>query len=160
MTVPGKGGRPRKWRSDTDRVRAFRARARGEDEPDTVDIALAAGDEAAVAWERVRTLGDELGVLRGELKSALSAAREAERKSEADQTRFGWIESDNERLRTELGLVVAERDELRRRLEIATIAARDSTPPLSTPPAAPSAPNRAQRRRQERERRRRSGGAT
>jgi hypothetical protein len=40
MTVPGKGGRPRKWRSDADRVRAFRARHRGEEEPATFDEAL------------------------------------------------------------------------------------------------------------------------
>lgn len=29
VTVPGKGGRPRKWRSDADRVRAYRARQAG-----------------------------------------------------------------------------------------------------------------------------------
>ena len=40
MTVPGKGGRPRKWRSDADRVRAFRAGERGDDEPPTIEVAL------------------------------------------------------------------------------------------------------------------------
>ena len=40
MTVPGKGGRPRKWRSDADRVRAFRARERGDDEPPTIDVSV------------------------------------------------------------------------------------------------------------------------
>src|SRR5690242_7503544 len=40
MTVPGKGGRPRKWLSDADRMRAYRARRRGESEPDTLEAAL------------------------------------------------------------------------------------------------------------------------
>jgi hypothetical protein len=48
VTVPGKGGRPRKWRSDTDRQRAWRARADGRAEPPTLDQALNDGDE--LAW--------------------------------------------------------------------------------------------------------------
>jgi hypothetical protein len=60
MTVPGKGGRPRKWRSDADRVRAFRARHRGEEEPATFEEALVDGDDLARAVERSRQLQADL----------------------------------------------------------------------------------------------------
>ena len=52
MTVSGKGGRPRKWRSDADRVRDYRARQRGVDEPPTLAQALAVAEIEAL---RVRT---------------------------------------------------------------------------------------------------------
>ena len=81
MTVPGKGGRPRKWRSDADRVRAHRARQRGEDEPPTVERALVAGDEAAVAWERVRELGVTIEDQRSELKSLAARSVAARNRS-------------------------------------------------------------------------------
>jgi hypothetical protein len=73
MTVPGKGGRPRKWRSDADRVRAFRARQRGEDGPPTVEVARAAGDEAALARDQVRELGLTIEALKAELKAAVQS---------------------------------------------------------------------------------------
>ena len=60
MTVPGKGGRPRKWLSNADRMRAYRARRRGEAEPETLDAALDAGDELAEALGRERRLLQQL----------------------------------------------------------------------------------------------------
>jgi hypothetical protein len=60
MTVPGKGGRPRKWRSDADRVRAFHARQRGEEEPATLEEALVDGDDLARAIEHSRQLQADL----------------------------------------------------------------------------------------------------
>lgn len=74
MTVVGKGGRPRKWASDADRVRAYRARLRGEAEPPTVSEVIE--DETVVAglWRRVHGLerlvtmrDDDLSELRSEL---------------------------------------------------------------------------------------------
>jgi hypothetical protein len=91
MTVPGKGGRPRKWRSDADRVRAHRARQRCEDEPPTVERALVAGDEAAVAWERVRELGVTIEEQRSELKSLKTALRRSTKSLDQERARFAWI---------------------------------------------------------------------
>ena len=100
--------RPRKWRSDTDRVRAFRARERGDDEPPTIEIALESGDEAAVAWNQVRQLGDTIDALKAELKTTETALRRAEKELEREQVRSDWISEINDRLRTELD--TAERD--------------------------------------------------
>ena len=52
VTVPGRGGRPRKWSSDADRKRAFRARRRGGVEPSTFDAALDQGEAPARALAR------------------------------------------------------------------------------------------------------------
>jgi hypothetical protein len=54
MTVPGKGGRPRKWRSNADRIRAYRARQQGVPEPPILEQALQDGDELARALELAR----------------------------------------------------------------------------------------------------------
>lgn len=56
MTITGKGGRPRKWRSDADRSRAYRARQRGDDEPATIEQALDDGDELAEARREIERL--------------------------------------------------------------------------------------------------------
>ena len=78
VTVRGKGGRPRKWRSDADRVRAFRARQRGEHEPATFETALIEGDELALAIDRGRQLQADLAdavETIAELDTALQAER-------------------------------------------------------------------------------------
>ena len=95
MTVVGKGGRPRKWRSDTDRVRAYRARQRGAEEPPTVDEALDGGDDAALAWNRVRELECALEDLRRETKLSKASAREARKALDHERVRFGWINEEN-----------------------------------------------------------------
>lgn len=79
MTVPGKGGRPRKWRSDADRVRAYRARQRGDEQPATFEAALADGDELARAVERSRQLQAEL-VEAIESLAEIDAALQTERR--------------------------------------------------------------------------------
>jgi chromosome segregation ATPase len=56
VTIPGKGGRPRKWRSDADRSRAYRARQRGDDEPATIEQALDDSDELAEARREIERL--------------------------------------------------------------------------------------------------------
>jgi septal ring factor EnvC (AmiA/AmiB activator) len=117
MTVPGKGGRPRKWRSDADRVRAFRARERGDDEPPTIEVALESGDEAALAWDQVRQLGDTLDALRAELKTTQAALRRAEKELEREQVRSSWISEGNDRLRAELDAVERDRADLQERLD-------------------------------------------
>jgi chromosome segregation ATPase len=140
MTVPGKGGRPRKWRSDADRVRAFRARERGDDEPPTIEVALESGDEAAVAWDQVRQLGDTIDALKAELKTTKAALRRAEKELEREQVRANWISEGNDRLRADL----------QERLDglLRTI----TTPAPNVRPVP--GPNRAERRQEERRRRR------
>jgi chromosome segregation ATPase len=56
VTIPGKGGRPRKWRSDADRTRAYRARQRGEAEPLPLEQALADGDDLARLRQEIQRL--------------------------------------------------------------------------------------------------------
>ncbi|MGB9345541.1 MAG: hypothetical protein WCA90_05890 [Ilumatobacteraceae bacterium] len=117
MTVPGKGGRPRKWRSDADRVRAFRARERGDDEPPTIEVARESGDEAAAAWDQVRQLGDTINALRAELKTTRAALRRAERELEREQVRSSWISERNDRFQAELEAAERDRADLQERLD-------------------------------------------
>ena len=151
MTVPGKGGRPRKWRSDTDRVRAHRARLRGEEEPPTVDTAIDGDDEVALAWNRVRELERDSERLRQELKLSLASARDAKKALDHERTRFGWINDENTRLRAELEALRADRDSMRETDNAHTEAAQQ---PTARPATGHVGPNRAQRRREERRRRR------
>ncbi|MGA7757619.1 MAG: hypothetical protein WCA57_07200 [Ilumatobacteraceae bacterium] len=117
MTVPGKGGRPRKWRSDADRVRAFRARERGDDEPPTIEVARESGDEAAAAWDQVRQLGDTINALNAELKTTRAALRRAERELEREQVRSSWIGERNDRFQAELEAAERDRADLQERLD-------------------------------------------
>jgi predicted RNase H-like nuclease (RuvC/YqgF family) len=148
-TVPGKGGRPRKWRSDADRVRAHRARQRGEDEPPTVERALVDGDEAAAAWERIRQLGVTIEEQRSELKSLKAALRRSAKSLDQERARFTWIESDNDRLRNELAEAKSECVHLREQLD----ELRSPMPPQPAQRAGDVRPNRAQRRAADRRRR-------
>jgi chromosome segregation ATPase len=148
MTVPGKGGRPRKWRSDADRVRAFRARERGEQEPPTLETALVDDDELALAVVRARRLQAELVdaiASMGELEEALAGER---RRTEALRRRLDRTQADldqqrsiaaesSERVRTlqtELAEAQATNSRVRARLAI-----------LTQPPPGPVL-NRAARR--------------
>lgn len=151
MTVPGKGGRPRKWRSDADRVRAFRARQRGEDEPPTVEVARAAGDEAALAWDQVREFGLRIETLKAELKATRSDLRKAEKALEHERVRYRWISDDNDRLRADLEAGERDRADLQARLDELAHAPVKPAPP--SPGTAPRQ-SRAQRRQAERQRRR------
>jgi hypothetical protein len=158
MTIPGKGGRPRKWRSDADRVRAFRARQRGQEEPPVLSAVLDESDELAAAWDRVRELGEQLDqqrVVERSLRRELATAR---RELEAQQTRFQWLSDSNEALRSKfaagegerrelagrLTAQIAETEALRRQQDVRLAAASS---PNAIGPSGERAGNRAQRRR-------------
>jgi septal ring factor EnvC (AmiA/AmiB activator) len=156
MTVPGKGGRPRRWRSDTDRVRAYRARQRGQPEPPTVVEAAAGGDELALALEATRKLGSELDDAKRLVRSLRAQLRASAAEVEQQHTRFGWIEAENSELRSavsrleqELRLTVEREDQLLSRLRVLESTTRPS------PPASKLSTSRAERRQREREQRRR-----
>ncbi len=160
MTVPGKGGRPRKWRSDADRVRAYRARQTGIDEPSTLVQTLDDGDELARVWAMVRELGEQLDDANTTLKQVRRERDQTRRELEREQQRWGWIEARNTELEVERGRLETERDltddnaalhEQLARLEHAVAA-----PAVENLPAAPQRPlSRAERRRLEREQQRR-----
>jgi chromosome segregation ATPase len=160
MTVPGKGGRPRKWRSDADRVRAYRARQQGVEEPPVLSIALDDGDDLARAWDTIRQLQTQLAgenEVRQRLRKELNAAR---RQLDQQQERFGWIEKARTVLQGERDALVAERGELRAELNTLRrrIDAADERPAaISLAPSATIARplSRAERRRLDREHQRR-----
>lgn len=161
MTVPGKGGRPRKWRSDADRQRAFRARNNDRDEPPTLVQALDDGDELARVWAMVRELGQQLDDANATIKTLRRERNTAVRAVTNSDRRWGWIEAENSGLRTDNDRVRAERDELsientELRQRLARLAEAAARPPVQTPPAAKARPlSRAERRQQERQQRRR-----
>jgi len=152
MTVPGKGGRPRKSRSDADRVRAYRARQRGEEEPPTIDVALDQGDEVALAWESVRQLTATVKEQRAAIASLRAEVRESQQEVERTRTRVSWIEADNVQLRSELEDVRDGRDALRVELDEVRATSRAPITP-ETHPSTPTGMNRARRRRAPRARR-------
>lgn len=154
VTVPGKGGRPRKWRSDADRVRAYRARQAGLDEPPELDQALANGDELARAMEEIRALGAERVAVADTETELRQEVRSLRRDLAARDKRFGWLERAAQAQRTAREAAERERDALARELTDVQARARvavSGTRPIATSPPASPAPSRAERRRQERE---------
>ncbi len=168
VTIPGKGGRPRKWRSDADRVRAYRARQQGKPEPVELVQALEHGDELAKTWETIRRLGEQLDHARAieqQLRKDLQSAR---RDVEQQQRRFGWIEHVNIQLRVERDARQAERDvlaselvALRERVRVLETMTQplivEPVPQIVSAPAVQRSLSRAQRRQLEREQQRRRG---
>ena len=160
MTVPGKGGRPRKWCSDADRVRAYRARQQGVEEPRVRSVALDDGDDLARAWDTIRQLQTQLAQeseVRQRLQKELKVAR---RQLDQQQERFGWIEKARTVLQGERDALVAERGELRAELNTLRrrIDAADERPAATSlaPSATTARPlSTAERRRLEREHQRR-----
>ena len=154
MTVPGKGGRPRKWRSDADRVRAFRARERGEQEPPTLETALGNGDELALVVNQARHLQAELVdaiTSMGELEEALAGER---RRTEALRRRLDRTQADLDHQRS----AAAETDDHVRTLQTELAEARTTNSSLQArlailtqPPTGPPL-NRAARRAAKRDR--------
>jgi chromosome segregation ATPase len=159
MTVAGKGGRPRKWRSDADRVRAYRARQQGVEEPPVLAVALDDGDDLARAWDTIRQLGEQLGEAGKTRQQLQKELRAATRDLNQQQQRFGWIEKDCFMLRIERDALIIERDELRGELGTLRprIGAVEPHPAAvsSAPSATPPPLSRAGRRRLEREQQRR-----
>ena len=156
MTVPGKGGRPRKWRSDADRVRAYRARQAGLDEPPVLAQALDDGDELARVWAMVRQLGEQLDTANATLKQVRRERDQTRRELEREQHRWGWIESHNTELTAERDRLLSELDELRDRPRLIETP-RPATTTATPPPAPQPLMSRAERRRIEREQQRRRG---
>ena len=164
MTVPGKGGRPRKWRSDADRSRAYRARQAGADEPPVLVQALDDGDELARAWATVRELGEQLATVREAMKQARCERDQAHRELVSEQRRWGWIEAHIAELTAERDRIAIERDALAQELgdlrqHAALLKQRLA---LGAAPAVAAAVNpaglsRAQRRQLQREQARRMG---
>jgi hypothetical protein len=150
VTVPGKGGRPRKWRSDADRVRAFRARRRGEAEPSTFEVALLDGDELAHAVDLARRLQSELSSATESL-AASDAELHAERRRHAatqrrlDRTRatLDELRAANE-LRSEELHIAREEEQVDALAEISRLRTEPARP-LAVPEYGGS--NRAARRR-------------
>jgi hypothetical protein len=58
-------------------------------------------DEAAVAWNQVRQLGDTIDAFKAELKTTQAALRRAEKELEREQVRSNWISEIKDRLRAE-----------------------------------------------------------
>ena len=158
VTVPGKGGRPSKWRSDADRVRAYRARQAGRDEPPELAHALADGDELARAMEEIRALRAELVAAADTEQALRQEVRSLRRDLAARDKRFGWLERVSEAQRSATEAAERERDALARQLTELQAHARvavSGTRPLAAPSPASPAPSLAERCRQEREQRQR-----
>ena len=146
VTVPGKGGRPRKWRSDADRVRAHRARQRGEQEPVTFEAALVDGDELARAVDHARQSQAELVAASEALAEAEVALQTERRRHQATQRKLdrARAELDGRRSTDERRLeeLRAAHDEL----DAMSAEIRDLGAQLAAQRSQPPGPNRAARR--------------
>src|SRR5262249_23470440 len=90
VTVPGRGGRPRKWRSDADRVRAYRARQRGAPEPPVLVVALDEGDELAAPWSKaVNSASASTSNARSSVRCGASLQRPIERSKHSRRASTG-----------------------------------------------------------------------
>ena len=142
MTIPGRGGRPRKWLSDADRVRAHRARQRGDVEPPTFEEMSAGDDELAHALRRHGELEVELADARRDVRWLEHELAETEEKSAQLDSELRALRTDRE----ELLIQVTELNERVRQLSSARLdTIRHEPTPLG---------NRATRRQAARQRRR------
>ena len=140
VTVPGKGGRPRKWRSDTERVRACRARQRGDAEPPTVEEAYSEGDELALAIRRHCELEAQLADARQQVRILEVELAAAEATSDRLEAQYRSTERDRQHLLSEVA-------DLNERVYQLTTALVDTKRPESALPANRAARRRAARRR-------------
>lgn len=149
MTVPGKGGRPRKWRSDADRVRAYRARQRGEEEPTTFEEALVDGDDLARTIEHARQLQADLVAAIASLSESNAVLQTERRRHQSTQRTLDRATAELDGLRTTGARREADLELLREgfaevRAENAALRARIA---VTAPAAQPQPLNRADRRR-------------
>lgn len=151
MTIPGKGGRPRKWRSDADRSRAYRARQRGGAEPVTVEHAVVDGDELAQARHDIERLATTLANREAELRALRAELERRHRTNEALTQQLALARRVFDDLVDERARLLTERDELR--------AALNKMAPPERPRNEPSSAGlpRHVRRQMEREARRQRG---
>ncbi len=151
MTIPGKGGRPRKWRSDADRSRAYRARQRGEAEPVTVEHTVVDGDELAQARHEIEQLATTLAHREAELRALRAELEWHHRTNEALTQQLALARRSLDGLAEERARLLTERDELR-------AALNKMAPPeqARNEPSAAGLPRHV-RRQMEREARRQRG---
>jgi hypothetical protein len=142
VTVPGKGGRPRKWLSDTDRVRAYRARQRGAVEPPTVEVALGGDDELAAALAREASLQEQLRQSQASERELRAQVAAADRTLAQERRRLEWLEMRVAELEADLRAAKVERDGFEQQLSRPADRARRPSEQL----------NRAQRRQAKRRR--------
>lgn len=148
MTIPGKGGRPRKWRSDADRSRAYRARRRGDQEPSAIEQALDDGDELARARREIERLSLALREGRIERRALRAIMERRERDIVLLEEQLQTVKRALERVRLERMELQRRCNEFRARLHDASQGARPApTSALRTLP-------RPVRRQLEREQRR------
>lgn len=147
MTIPGKGGRPRKWRSDADRSRAYRARQRGEAEPATVEHAVVDGDELAQARHDIEQLATTLANREAELRAVRGELQRHRRANEALAQQLALARRAFDDLVDERARLLIECDEFRAALN--KMAPPERVPDQSSLDGLP----RHVRRRLERERR-------
>jgi hypothetical protein len=151
VTVAGKGGRPKKWRSDADRVKAYRARQRGDEEPTTLASAADSGDALAghvLVMER----------LQAELAEARRGERHVRTELEALQKRNDWLEGTLAMVTSTRDRLIDERNDLVDQLAELQIGRNDTshhTSGRSTAAERAVSLSRAERRRLDRDRRRR-----
>jgi chromosome segregation ATPase len=142
VTVPGKGGRPRKWLSDGDRVRAHRARQRGDAEPPTFKEVSAGDGELARALQ-------QHAKLEGQLADARRNVRRLEHDLAATEAKCAELDSELSSLQMEWQDLLVEVADLNERLRRPSVAELDTQQPEPTPVG-----NRATRRRAAKQRRR------
>lgn len=155
MTVPGKGGRPRKWRSDADRQRAWRNRTNGAPEPPTLAQALDDdSDELARTWQTIRDLGTQLDTANAQAKALQVELNRTRRNHATDNHRWDRLTTDNQHLRADNQRLRSERDQALAHVRDLETRLRQPAP---TPPPAPQTPalTRAERRRLDRQQHRR-----
>lgn len=160
MTVPGKGGRPRKWASQRDRQRAWRARQAGQPEPDTYANKLDDGDLLAAALTERDHLASELAELRqqaakehAELRRELDDLRV---QHEAAENRHTWLDNRHDILRARHGQLEADHAHLRAEHHELRSQHAALTRPAPAVESGELSMSRAQRRQAERDAKRRN----
>ena len=146
VTVAGKGGRPKKWKSDADRVRAYRARQRGEPEPPKLDQAVEQDDDVARLISRIEELERKVSGDRRVASALRSRVQQLDRENEELRRRIGQRDHELEALRELNARLSTQRDQLMAALN--AWAARGEDP--SAVDGAEQLP-RAERRRRARE---------
>ncbi len=112
MTVAGKGGRPKKWKSDADHVRAYRARRRGEAEPATLEQAIEQGDEFAEHVARIAELEAKVASSRRTASQLTARVRQLDRENGEMQGRLERMERELDALRELNARLTQQRDQL------------------------------------------------
>jgi len=151
VTIRGKGGRPRKWRSDADRSRAYRARQRGEAEPATVEHAVLDGDELARARHEIERLAMTLTNREAELRALRAEVERHRRTNDGLTQQLAFARRALDDLADERARLLAEGDE--RKAALNKMAPPERTRYEPSPLGLP----RHVRRQMEREARRQRG---